>query len=59
MLDYTQFLKTEDDPVLRSFKTPEGFYLNITKVDQTPEEEANSKAVEQFQKNYQSILQEK
>lgn len=55
ILDYTQYLKTEDDPAIRRFKTPEGYYLNITHIDQTPEEKAISESIqrlsEQLQKN--------
>ena len=58
VVNYTQYLKKEDDPVLRTFKTPEGYYLNITRIEQTPEEEKISLAMERFNKNYQSILQE-
>jgi len=58
IVNYTQYLKTDNDPVLRTFKTPEGYYLNITRIEQTPEEEKISLAMERFNKNYQSILQE-
>ena len=58
IFNYQQYLKKEDDPILRSFKTPDGYYLNIVRIDSTPEEQKMSLAVEQFNKNYQSIIQE-
>lgn len=55
ILDYTQYLKTEDDPAIRRFKTPEGYYLNITHIEQTQEQKEISESIqrlsEQLQKN--------
>jgi hypothetical protein len=45
VLDYKSFLKTDDDKDIRRFKTPEGYFLNITRIDQTPEEKTISESI--------------
>jgi hypothetical protein len=45
VLNYTQYLKTDDDQAIRRFKTPEGYFLNITRIEQTPEEKAVSDSI--------------
>ena len=45
VLDYKSFLKTDDDKDIRRFKTPEGYFLNITRIEQTAEEKAVSESI--------------
>jgi hypothetical protein len=45
VLDYKSYLKTDDDQDIRRFKTPEGYFLNITRIDQTPEQKAISESI--------------
>jgi len=52
LLNYQQFLKTDNDTVLKKFQTPEGVYLNITRIEQTPEEKKVSEQMENFYNNY-------
>jgi hypothetical protein len=59
LLDYSKYLKTDNDPTLKQFQTPEGFYLNVTRVEQTDDEKKVSDGMEKFYKNYRSILEEK
>lgn len=59
IINYQTYLKTDDDPVLKQFKTPEGFYLNITRIEQTEEEKKTSSQMENFYNNYRDIIQEK
>lgn len=48
ILNYTQYLKTEDDQAIRRFKTPEGYYLNITHIDQTSEQKEISESIQRL-----------
>ena len=50
--DYKQYLKTDSDAILKVFQTPEGHYLHVTRIEQTPEEAQRSAAVQGF---YQSL----
>ena len=50
--DYKQYLKTDSDTALKVFQTPEGHYLHVTRIEQTPEEAQRSAAVQGF---YQSL----
>ncbi len=59
IINYHQYLKKDDDPVLKIFKTPEGHYLNITRIEQTEEEKKISDMMEKFYKNYHDSLQGK
>ena len=59
ILNYNQFLKKPDDPTLRVFQSPEGYFLNVTRIEQTPEEEKMSKEMEQFYNYYRSNIEEK
>jgi len=52
LLNYQQFLKTDNDTVLKKFQTQEGVYLNITRIEQTPEEKKVSEQMENFYNNY-------
>jgi hypothetical protein len=52
VINYHQFLKTDNDTVLKKFQTPEGVYLNITRIEQTPEEKTVSEQMEKFYNNY-------
>ena len=55
--NYHQYLKKDGD--LTQFQTPEGFYLNITRIEQTKEEKEVSEKMEKFYNNYRDYLQEK
>ena len=55
--NYQQYLKNDD--ALKHFKTPEGVYLNITRIEQTPEEKEMSEKMEKIYNNYRDYLQEK
>ena len=57
--NYQQYLKTESDPSLKVFQSPEGFYLNVTRIEQTEEEKKASEGMEKFYNNYRAILEEK
>jgi len=59
IINYTQYLKTENDESLKRFKTPEGYYLNITRIEQTEEEKKISEEMEKFYNNYRATLEEK
>ena len=50
--DYQKFLKTDADSALKVFQTPEGFYLHVTRIEQTAEEAQQSAAIQGF---YQSL----
>jgi len=56
--NYQKYLKTDSDPSLKVFQSPEGFYLNVTRIDQTEEEKKTSEGMEKFYKNYRAILEE-
>jgi hypothetical protein len=58
ILDYTKYLKTPDDSSIKRFMTPEGFFLNITKIDQTEEEKKTSESMEKFYNNYRDIIKD-
>lgn len=58
ILDYTRFLKKPEDPSLKVFQTPEGFYLNVTRIEQTQEEKEISEKMSEFYKSYQKQLEE-
>jgi hypothetical protein len=53
ILDYSQYLKTEDDPSIRRFKSPEGYWFNVTHIDQTPEQKAISESIQRLSKELQ------
>jgi hypothetical protein len=55
--NYQQYLKSDD--ALKHFQTPEGIYLNITRIEQTEEEKKISEGMEKFYNNYRDYLQEK
>jgi len=55
--NYQQYLK--NDEALKRFKTPEGVYLNVTRIEQTPEEKEMSEKMEKIYNNYRDYLQEK
>jgi len=57
--NYQKYLKTDTDTALKVFQTPEGYYLNITRIEQTEEEKKVSEGMEKFYKNYRAILEEK
>jgi hypothetical protein len=57
IMNYQQYLKSDD--ALKHYQTPEGFYLNITKIEQTPEEKEMSEKMEKFYNNYRDIINEK
>jgi len=57
--NYQKYLKTDTDPALKVFQTPEGYYLNITRIEQTEEEKKVSEGMEKFYNNYRAILEEK
>ena len=57
--NYQKYLKTDSDPSLKVFQSPEGFYLNITRIEQTEEEKKVSEGMEKFYNNYRAILEEK
>jgi len=56
--NYKKYLKTDSDPSLKVFQSPEGFYLNITRIEQTDEQKRISEGMERFYKNYHDIIQE-
>lgn len=57
--NYQKYLKTDSDPSLKVFQSPEGFYLNVTRIEQTEEEKKVSEGMEKFYNNYRAILEEK
>jgi hypothetical protein len=57
--NYEKYLKKDSDPALKAFQSPEGFYLNITRIEQTEEEKKVSEGMEKFYNNYRAILEEK
>ena len=57
--NYRKYLKTDSDPSLKVFQSPEGFYLNVTRIEQTEEEKKVSEGMEKFYNNYRAILEEK
>ena len=59
IMDYSKYLKTDNDPSLKIFQTPEGFYLNVTRIEQTEEEKTASEGMEKFYNSYRGILEEK
>jgi hypothetical protein len=59
IMDYSKYLKTDNDPSLKIFQTPEGFYLNVTRIEQTEEEKTVSEGMEKFYNSYRGILEEK
>lgn len=59
IMDYSKYLKTDNDPTLKLFQAPEGFYLNVTRIEQTQEEKTVSEGMEKFYNNYRAILEEK
>jgi hypothetical protein len=59
IMDYSKYLKTDNDPSLKIFQTPEGFYLNVTRIEQTEEEKTTSEGMEKFYNSYRGILEEK
>ena len=58
ILDYTKYLKTPDDSSIKRFMTPEGYFLNITKIDQSEEEKKTSESMEKFYNNYRDIIKD-
>jgi hypothetical protein len=56
--NYQQYLKKDSDPSLKVFQSPEGFYLNITRIEQTDEERKISESMEKFYKIYNDIVKE-
>ena len=58
IVNYDKYLKKDDDPSLKVFQAPEGYYFNITKIEQTEEEKKISEHMEKFYKNYHTILEE-
>lgn len=58
MLDYNKYLKTPDDNAIKRFMTPEGLFLNITRIEQTEEEKKTSESMENFYNNYRDIIQQ-
>lgn len=58
ILDYSRFLKKPGDPSLKVFQTPEGIFLNVTRIEQTPEEKEMSEKMSEFYKSYQKQLEE-
>jgi len=58
ILDYTKYLKTADDSSIKRFMTPEGYFLNITKIDQSEEEKKTSESMEKFYNNYRDIIKD-
>lgn len=58
LMNYQQFLKVDSDPALRTFQTPDGYYLNVTRIEQTDDEKKCSESMEKFYNNYRSIIQE-
>lgn len=56
--NYQKYLKTDSDPSLKVFQSPEGFYLNVTRIEQTEEEKKVSEGMEKFYNNYRAILEE-
>ncbi len=58
ILDYTQFLKKPDDPCLKMFQGQDGVFLNITRIEQTPEDKKISDEMSEIYKNYNKQLVE-
>ena len=58
ILDYNKYLKTPDDNTIKRFQTPEGLFLNITRIEQTEEEQKKSESMEKFYNNYRDIIQQ-
>jgi hypothetical protein len=56
ILDYTQYLKTEDDQAIRRFKTPEGYWFNITHIEQTPEQKDISERMQRLSVELQKSI---
>ena len=54
IFSYQQYLKTDNEPTLKIFQTPEGMYLNVTRIEQTQEEGKVSNAMQGF---YQSLTE--
>jgi surface antigen len=48
IFSYQQYLKTDNEPTLKIFQTPEGQYLHVTRVEQTTEEGKISNAMQGF-----------
>ena len=48
IFSYQQYLKTDNEPTLKIFQTPEGQYLNVTRIEQTTEEGKISNAMQGF-----------
>jgi hypothetical protein len=48
IFSYQQYLKTDNEPTLKIFQTPEGQYLHVTRVEQTTEEAKISNAMQGF-----------
>lgn len=55
---YQKFLKKDSDPSLKVFQSPEGFYLNVTRIEQTDEERNISESMEKIYKIYDKIVKE-
>jgi hypothetical protein len=56
---FQKYLKKDTDPELKAFQSPEGYYLNITRIEQTEEQKKVSEGMEKFYNNYRAILEEK
>lgn len=56
IMNYQQYLKSDD--ALKHYQTPDGFYLNITKIEQTPAEKIMSEKMENFYNDYRDIINE-
>jgi len=54
IFSYQQYLKTDNEPTLKIFQTPEGQYLHVTRIEQTQEEAKVSNAMQGF---YQSLTE--
>jgi len=48
IFSYQQYLKTDNEPTLKIFQTPEGQYLHVTRIEQTTEEGKISNAMQGF-----------
>ena len=46
IFSYQQYLKTDNEPTLKIFQTPEGQYLHVTRIEQTTEEGKISNAMQ-------------
>lgn len=57
VINYQQYIK--NDSALKHFQTPEGVYLNITRIEQTEDEKKMSENMEKFYNNYRDLIQEK